>query len=112
MKMDNKEQLKKLMEEKDFSLLMINSMNEEQIDTLYNWGLKMFGLGQSVISDIDDIKLDGRLICLEDGTYWEVDEFEAYTADMWSFGDKVLVVDDEMYKLDDMEKVSVSQTYF
>ena len=112
MEIDKKEQLKKLIGENDFSLLMINHMNEEQIDSLYSWGLKMFGLGQSIISDIDDIKLDGQLICLEDGTYWEVDEFEAHISDMWSFGDKVLIVDDEMYKLDDMEKVSVSQTYF
>lgn len=106
------EQLKNLMEDKDFLLLDIDGMNQQQINALYDWGLKMFGLGQYIVEDINDVKLDGRLIVLSDGTYWEVDEFDTHTSDMWGFLDKVVVIDDEMYKLDDMEKVSVSQTYF
>ncbi|HFU76689.1 MAG TPA: hypothetical protein ENK66_10635 [Arcobacter sp.] len=109
---NKKEQLKSWMGDKEFLLLNIDEMNEQQINVLYDWGLKMFGLGQYIVADIDDVKLDGRLIILDDGTYWEVDEFDIYTSNMWSFTDKVVVIDDEMYKLDDMEKVSVSQTYF
>jgi len=30
---------------------------------------------------------------------------------MWSPMDKVVVIDDEMFKLDDMEKVAVEQEY-
>ena len=45
----------------------------------------------------------------DDGTRWEVDRVDASTADMWSSTDKVVVIDGEMFKLDDREKVEVQQ---
>ena len=86
-------------------------MTEEQRLVLSDWGMRMFTLGQYVVADIDDIKYDGRLVILDDGTRWEVDAIDSSTAEMWSPMDKVVVIDDEMFKLADMEKVAVQQDY-
>jgi len=71
----------------------------------------MYQLGQHVVADIEEVKYDGRLIILDDGSRWEVESFDSSTADMWGAMDKVVVIDDEMYKLEDLEKVSVTQEY-
>jgi hypothetical protein len=63
------------------------------------------------VADIEEVKYDGRLIILDDGSRWEVESFDSSTADMWGAMDKVVVIDDEMYKLEDLEKVSVTQEY-
>ena len=52
---------------------------------------------------------DGCLVFRYDGTRWEVEDFDATTAETWSSSDKVVVIDDEMYKLDEMEKVGVQR---
>ncbi len=87
------------------------SMTELQRQTLVEWGLRIFALGQHIVADIEDIKYEGRLVVLDDGTRWEVDAIDAATAEMWSTLDKVVVIDDEMYKLDEMEKVGVQQDF-
>lgn len=70
----------------------------------------MYSLGQHIVADIDDIKYDGRVIVLSDGSRWEVDAGDAFTASMWSpILDKVIVIDNEMFKLDDSEKVCVER---
>ncbi|HYV27873.1 MAG TPA: hypothetical protein VFA77_10095 [Candidatus Eisenbacteria bacterium] len=104
-------ELEKLMLPDEMQRLGVASMSEEQRQALSDWGMRMFSLGQHVVADIQDIKYDGRLIILDDGTRWEVEAIDSTTAEMWSPFDKVVVIDDEMYKLDDMEKVGVQQDY-
>jgi hypothetical protein len=104
-------ELEKLMRPDEIQHLGVESMTEEQRQALADWGMRMFTLGQYVVADIKDIRYDGRLIILDDGTRWEVDAIDSSTAEMWSPMDKVVVIDDEMFKLDDMEKVAVQQDY-
>lgn len=87
------------------------SLTAEQQEALLSWGMRMYQLGQHVVADIEEVKYDGRLIILDDGSRWEVDSFDSSTAEMWGPMEKVFVIDDEMYKLDDLEKVSVTQEY-
>ncbi len=63
----------------------------------------MYGLGQHIVADIQDTKYDGRLIILDDGTRWKVDRTDATATELWNYLDKVVVIDDEMFKLDDSE---------
>jgi len=86
-------------------------LTAEQQEALVDWGMRMYQLGQHVVADIEEVKYDGRLIILDDGSRWEVESFDSSTADMWGAMDKVVVIDDEMYKLEDLEKVSVTQEY-
>jgi hypothetical protein len=86
-------------------------MTQEQKNALGLWAMKMYELGQHIVEDISDVKYDGRLIIFQDGTRWEVDSMDSSTADMWSSFDKVVVIDNEMYKLDELEKVSVEQEF-
>ena len=97
------------MQPEEMQRLGVGSMTDEQRQVLADWGMRMFRLGQHVVADIDNIKYDGRLIILDDGTRWEVDAIDASTAELWGPMDKVVVIDDEMFKLDDLEKVSVQQ---
>ncbi|WP_437190700.1 hypothetical protein [Planctomicrobium sp. SH527] len=90
-------------------LLGVDLMNEEQRQTLLNWGRRMFALGQHVVSEIAAVKYDGRLVILEDGSRWEVEEGDSHISEMWDTFDKVLVINDEMYKLDELEKVEVQE---
>jgi hypothetical protein len=87
------------------------SLTAEQQEALLSWRMRMYQLGQHVVADIEEIKYDGRLIILDDGSRWEVDSFDSSTAEMWGPMEKVVIIDDEMYKLDDLEKVSVTQEY-
>jgi hypothetical protein len=104
-------ELAKLMSPDEMQRLDVASMSEEEQQTLSNWGMRMYSLGQHVVADIQDIKYDGRLIVLDDGTRWEVEAIDSTTAELWSSFDKVVVIDDEMYKLDDTEKVGVQKDY-
>ncbi len=102
-------EIENIMDAEEIQAIGISSLTDEQQQALIRWGFKMFQMGQHIVSEIDEIKYDGRLIILEDGTQWEVDTGDEITADMWTPLDKVLVIDDEMYKLDDLEKVSVQR---
>ncbi len=87
------------------------SLTPQQKEALVAWGLKMYQIGQHVVGNIEDVKYDGRLVILDDGSRWEVDSLDSSTAEMWGFLDKVVVIDDEMYKLDESERVSVTQEH-
>lgn len=102
-------ELEKVMQPDEMQRIGVANMTAEQKQALVDWGLRMYSLGQHVVADIEDIKYDGRLIVLNDGTRWEVDAVDSGTAEMWSPLDKVVVIDDEMYRLDDAEKVEVQQ---
>ncbi len=45
----------------------------------------------------------------DDGTRWEVDDIDTGTAEFWDTGDRVVVVDDRMYRLDESESVAVQK---
>ncbi len=101
--------LETVMRPEELQQLGVDSMTKKQYQVLKEWGQRMFTLGQQIVADIDEVKYDGRLVILSDGTRWEVDSYDASTVDMWGPMDKVLVIDDEMFKLDDMEKVTVQK---
>lgn len=103
------EQLSKLIPDHLAQKLGVHSMTPEQQDALFRWAMHMFSLGRHVIADIEDVKYDGHLVVLDDGSRWEVDDIDRSTVAMWSMLDKVLVVDGEMWKLDESEKVNVSE---
>lgn len=102
-------ELEKLMLPDEMRRLGVETMSGDQRQALAEWGMRMFTLGRPVFADIADIKYDGKLVILDDGTRWEVDSLDASTAEMWSSLDKVVVIDGEMFKLDAMEKVGVEQ---
>lgn len=60
-------------------------------------------------SEIAEVKYDGRLIVLEDGTRWEVESVDASICEFWNEFSKVVVIDGEMYNIEDAEKVAVQE---
>lgn len=103
--------LDKLMSAAEQASAGILRLTEPERQALLRWGMRMFTLGQHVVANIDQIKYDGRVVILDDGTRWEVDTIDTVTSDMWMPGDRVVVINDEMYKLDDSERVGVQQEY-
>ena len=55
------------------------------------------------------VKYGGRQITLDDGTRWEVDDADCRTADSWMEMDRVVIVDGEMFKLDESKRVGVEE---
>ncbi len=99
----------KLMSAEEARSVGIETMTEAQRQILAGWGMRMFTMGKTVNAAIDVIKYNGRVVLLDDGTRWEVDEIDATTTELWGPGDKVVIIDDEMYRLDDLEKASVQR---
>ena len=97
----------RLLSDEEVQELGVNEMSETQIAALNSWGLRMFVLGQHRKASIDEIKYDGRLIILDDGSRWEVDSIDASTAEFWGLFDEVVVIDDKMYNLDGCESFDV-----
>jgi hypothetical protein len=102
-------ELSQLMSESDLVATGAGKLSQEEQIALASWGLRMFSLGQHRFCEIEEIKYGGRLIVLSDNSRWEVDELDASTAELWSPLDKVVVIDDEMWKLDDFEKVAAME---
>ena len=98
-----------LMQPEEQKCLQIDAMSDTQRSMLLRWAVRLMMQSQNKCGDIDAVKYDGRLIVLDDGSRWEVDETDAYTSSLWSEMDRVVIIDGEMFKLDDLERVSVEE---
>lgn len=102
-------EIEKVMDPDEMKAIGVASMTQKQREALLQWGMRVYALGQHVVADIEAIKYDGHLILLDDGSRWEVDDTDTDTADLWSELDTVVVIDGEMYRLDALEKISVTE---
>lgn len=103
--------IEQIMSEQQFATLRVSDMTDGQKETLMEWAMRMYDMGKHVVEDIEAVKFGGRLVVLDDGSRREVEDFDASTSEMRDFLDKVVVIDDEMYKLDESEKVMVTQDF-
>ncbi len=103
------ETLRKLISASEAKGIAIDQLTPDQREALLQWGMRMYGLGQQIVGDIQDIKYEGRLIILDDDSRWAVESIDATTAEFWNTFDKVLVIDDIMYRLEDAEQISVER---
>lgn len=88
-----------------------DGLTEAQRDAIGEFGIHMFGLASPRVADIEDIKYDGRLVVLDDGSRWEVDSIDVNDVDLWSPFGKVVILDDVMYCLDEADHASVTEEY-
>ena len=89
------------------SRLRWNELPEDVQEEIGKYGLHMYSQGRHLVSAISEVKYEGRLVILEDGTRWEVDTVDAPTCKFWGENSKVVVLDREMYCLEVCEKVAV-----
>ena len=75
------------------------------------FGLDMHSMGKHVTGEISEIKYDGKLIVLDDGSRWEVDGVDATSCEFWAEYSKVVIIDGDMYNIEDSEKVGVQREY-
>ena len=106
---DYRIKLQKIMNEATYQQINADTLTTEQRKILYEWGLKMFGLGQHVTGYIQEIKYDGRLIILDDGSRWAVPSFDAHISEYWTLFSDVVVIDNKMFLFSDEESVDVEQ---
>lgn len=85
----------------------IEAMSDAQRQAIASWGLRMYGLGEAIVGYIESIKYGGRMIVLDDGTRWEVSDGDEFISELWLSGDRVAVIEGEMYVLNEVEKVGV-----
>jgi hypothetical protein len=87
----------------------VSKLTEAEVQALVRWGVRMYRLGQSIVANIDKVKYDGGAIVLDDGSRWDVDAVDSVVAEGWAQGDRVVVMDGEMFRLDQSECVAVEQ---
>ena len=107
--MPAEENLRKLLRDDEWSACGLAKLDGDEISRLYAWGMRMYSLGQHVVGRIADVKYDGKLVVLDDGTRWEVDSIDAGTAGVWSPVDQVIVIDNEMYNIEGSERIAVQE---
>lgn len=101
--------MSKMMTEDEIVASGILKLSEEEQQAILTWGLRSYSLGQHKVGDIHDIKYDGRVVILDDGSRWEVGTYDASTVELWGEFTKVAIIDDEMYRLE--ECVSVTEEF-
>lgn len=105
-------ELKKLVDflsPQEFADMGIAKLSEKEQEAVLKWGIAQYSLGQHVFSTIDEIKYDGRVVVLDDGTRWEVASHDDSVADLWTPSDEVVVIDGKMYNLSDAESIDVEE---
>jgi hypothetical protein len=105
---DFRQELKKL-GFPDLKSISLRNLSDEDIKAIFDWGIRTFQLGSSEQGTINEIKYDGHLVVLDDGSRWEVDDGDTYTTDGWCEGDEVVVINGRMYRLDELESVEVTK---
>lgn len=108
---DATEELRKMLSQAEIVRLQFETLSPAQHEVLFEWGMRMLALGQHRVANIEAIKYDGRLIVLDDGSRWKVDTLDTDTADMWTEFERVAIIDNEMYRLDELEKVHVEEEF-
>ena len=93
----------------DLKSTSLRNLSEEDVKAIFDWGLRTFRLGSSEQGTISEIKYDGRLVVLDDGSHWAVDDGDTYTTDGWFVGDEIVVINGRMYRLDELESVEVTK---
>lgn len=101
--------LETMMTEEEREQCGVTCLSPSQREHLTRWGLRMFALGQHVVSEVDEIKYGGKLVVLNDGSRWEVADIDQDAAAVWSELDKVAVIDGEMYNLENCDKLEVTE---
>jgi hypothetical protein len=86
-----------------------DQLTPTQQKTIGEYGFYMWRLASPTVAEIDEIKYDGRLIVLDDGSRWEVSSLDVNDVDLWSAYGKVVVLDDVMYRLEDAEHADVTE---
>ena len=104
-------EIEELMAPEEIELLGVNNMTAEQKQCLIDYSFKTYTLGQHVVGDIESIKYDGKVVVLDDGSRWVVDDLDRDTVELWGEFEKVVIIDGAMYKLDDSERVEVEPDY-
>lgn len=101
--------LSELMGKEELDTLRVEQMSIEQQAVLLNWMLRRARESSVNLFEIESIKYGGRLIVLDDGSRWEVGEDDTYISEMWCETDRVVIVDGEMFKLDERESATVAE---
>ncbi len=103
--------LEKLMNAEEMQNIGINKLTESEKASLYKWGMRCFEMGMHICEDIEEIKYGGRLVILADGSRWEIDEIDSDIVSAWGELAKVVVINGEMYLLDENERVNAEQEF-
>ena len=99
----------KLVPERWKERLNWDQLTSDEREAIGEFGFEMYCLGKPTVADIDEIKYDGRLVVLDDGSRWEVSSIYVDDVDLWSPYGKVVILDDVMYRLDDAEHADVTE---
>ncbi len=93
----------------DLKSTSLRNLSDEDVKAIFEWGIRTFQLGSSEHGTIQEIKYEGHLLVLDNGSRWEVDDGDTYTTDGWCEGDEVVIIQGRIYRLDELESVEVTK---
>lgn len=98
---------------RDLSLFAIQHCDSQNSFEGHNWTdaqleciQQLIAYGSSLgprLERIEVIKYAGRLVVLEDGSRWDVNDADAVSVEGWLEGSMVAIDSDQMYLVNDME---------
>jgi hypothetical protein len=94
-------------DEQWFKDMGFHKLDECELNQVGEWLSQVLEACGATECDIDEIRADGHLVVLSDGSMWEVSSIDAPTADLWSPVDDVIIYDGHMYHIDETECVEV-----
>jgi hypothetical protein len=80
-------------------------------------GVMLGGLGSSALATSDcesghwikSVQADGKIVILEDGSVWEVDDVDMVDTALWLATEEIVVCDDKLINTDDDETVDAKR---
>lgn len=87
----------------------IDDFSESDAKAIFEWGMQMYGLSSHAEGTIEEIKYDGHVVVLQDGSKWEVDDSDTCISEGWLEGDRVVVIDGRMFQIDESESAEVRE---
>jgi len=100
---------KMVLDDRHFAEMGLDKLSEAELDRVGQWLLNLLNLCGARKCCVDEIRGDGHLVRLDDGSMWEVSSVDAPTADLWSAMDEIIVYEGRMYRIDDSEAVDVEE---
>jgi len=92
-----------------FHRLGFDRLTPEELGRVEHWLMDLISLFEATQGTIDEIRADGHLVRLTDGSLWEANSVDASTVDLWSPYEDVVILNGRMYRIDESESAEVER---
>src|SRR5262245_57601029 len=99
--------LREMMSQAAFVRCGLHKLTAEEEEALRLWFFDAAARvreGDPRVATVSSVMPGCRTLELDDGSLWRIDDGDAYVVDQWLLGDDVVVLGDQIYRLDAVER--------